>query len=295
MPFIVGSPRSGTTLLRFMLDSHPDLAIPPETWFVPAVKQLEGEGDALRERFFQTVATFPTDAPVWRDFGISGAAFHEALREIRPFSAPDGLRLFYRMYAARFEKPRWGDKTPGYSHHLPLVQDLLPEARFIHIVRDGRDAAVSLRERWFSPGREIEVQARHWRDNVTTARTGGAACRHFLEVRFEDLLQDPETVLRQICAFVELDFHPAMLRYPERVPERLEEHRARYKTDGTLLVSREERLRQQSHTRLAPDLEKIGVWKRELSEQEARRFEEIAGDLLAAYGYPRLPATGSSR
>ena len=286
MPFVVGSPRSGTTLLRFMLDSHPDLAIPPETWFLPVAQQLEGQGDTLRERFFEALVTFPS----WQEFGISDESFHEALREIQPFSVAEGLRLFYRMYAARFGKPRWGDKTPGYSHHLRLVQDLLPEARFIHIVRDGRDAAVSLRERWFSPGREIEIQARHWRDNVTAARTEGAACHHFLEVRFEDLLHGPEAVLRQICAFVELDFHPAMLRYPERVPERLEEHRARYKADGTLLVSREERLRQQAHTRLAPDLEKIGVWRRELSEEEARSFEEIAGDLLAAYGYPRLTA-----
>lgn len=284
---IVGSPRSGTTLLRFMLDSHPDLAIPPETWFLPAAKQLEGRGDALREQFFQTLIAFPPDAPLWPELGISEEAFAEALRGIRPFSVAEGLRLFYRMYAARFGKPRWGDKTPGYSHHLRAIQDLLPEARFIHLVRDGRDAAVSLRERWFSPGRDIEVQARHWRDNVTAARTEGAACRHFLEVRFENLLRDPETVLRRICAFVELDFHAGMLRYPERVPERLEEHRARYRVDGSLLVSREERLRQQAHTRLAPDLGKIGVWRRELSEEEARRFEEIAGDLLAAYGYRR--------
>ena len=287
MPILVGSPRSGTTLLRLMLDSHPEMAIPPETAFLPAAQDLEGQGDELRERFFERIVTFPASAPAWGDFGIRKEDFHARLQEIRPFSVAEGFRLFYRMYAARFGKPRWGEKTPLYCHHLPYLQNLFPEARFIHIVRDGRDAAVSLRERWFSPGFEIEVQARHWRDNVAAARRDGPACRHFLEVRFEDMVQDPEAVLRRICGFVELPYHPDMLRFPERAPERLEEHRTRYRPDGSVLVSHEERLRQQAHTRRPPDPAKIGLWRQALLAEEARRFEEIAGDLLDAYGYPR--------
>jgi hypothetical protein len=288
MPIIVGSPRSGTTLLRLMLDSHPEMAIPPETGFLPAAQKLEGKGDELRERFFEMIVTFPASAPAWGDFQIRKEAFHARLEEIRPFSIADGFRLFYRMYAARFGKARWGDKTPLYCQHLPYLQDLLPEARFIHLVRDGRDAAVSLRERWFSPGFEIETQAHHWRDNVEAARRDGPGCRHFLEVRFEDLVQAPEAVLRRICGFVDLDYHPDMLRFPERAPGRLEEHRTRYRPDGSVLVSHEERLRQQAHVQNPPDASKIGIWRQALSEEEARRFEEIAGDLLAAYGYPLL-------
>ncbi len=286
MPVVVGSPRSGTTLLRLILDSHPRLAIPPETWFLPAAQKLTGSGDALREEFFQMVVSYPASAPAWNDFQISADDFHARLRQIEPFSAADGFRLFYRMYAERFGKPRWGDKTPLYCRHLPYLQELLPEARFVHIVRDGRDAAVSLRERWFSPGFDIAIQAGHWRDNVAAAREGGAACRYFLEVRFEDLLREPEGTVRRICRFVELDYHPAMLQYPERAPSRLEEHRTRYRTDGSVLVSQEERLRQSAHTRQPPDLAKIGSWRQALSTEECRRFEEIAGHLLAAYGYP---------
>ncbi len=285
MPVVVGSPRSGTTLLRLMLDSHPDLAIPPETWFLPEAPKMKGTGDALREEFFQSVVTFPANAPAWNDFGLSAEAFHERLREIRPFAVAEGFRLFYRMYAERFGKPRWGDKTPGYSRHLRLIQEILPEARFIHIVRDGRDAAVSLRQRWFSPGWDIEIQAAHWRDNVAAAREQGAGCRHFLEVRFEDLLENPEAVLRRICDFVEIEFDLEMLSYPERAAGRLAEHGERRKADGSILVSLEERQRQQVHSRRPPDLDKVGVWKRELSEEEAHRFAEIAGDLLEAYGY----------
>ena len=286
MPIIVGSPRSGTTMLRLMLDSHPELAIPPETAFLTRAAALEGEGEELRERFFQMIVTFPASAPGWADFQIPAEDFHARLREIDPFSPAEGFRLFYRMYAARFGKPRWGDKTPLYCRHLPYLQELLPEARFVHIVRDGRDAAISLRERWFSPGRDIEVQASHWRGNVTAAREGGAVCRHFLEVRFEDLVRDAETELRRICRFLDLEPHPDMLRFFERAPSRLEEHQDRYRADGSVLVSREERLKQQAHTRRPPDLSKIGLWRQELSNEECRRFEEIAGDLLAAYGYP---------
>ena len=284
-PFIVGSPRSGTTLLRLMLDSHPDLAIPPETWFLPKLGDLAGRGEALREAFFREIVTSPAGATIWGDFQISAGDFHAGLAAIRPFTVAAGCRLFYRLYAARFGKPRWGDKTPMYAHHLRAIERVLPEARFVHLVRDGRDAATSLRERWFSPGHDIGVQAAFWRDNLLAARRQGAECRHFLEVRFEDLVEDSEAVLRRICDFIALDFRPEMLRYHERAPRRLEEHGARYAVDGRLLVSREERLRQQAHTRVPPDAAKIGAWRAALSPEEGRRFEEIAGDLLAAYGY----------
>jgi hypothetical protein len=285
MPFIVGSPRSGTTLLRLMLDAHPELAIPPETGFLTAAWELDGRGDALRERFFQAVTRFPMSAPAWNDFHLPAEEFRARLGEIRPFELAAGVRLFYRLYAARFGKPRWGDKTPLYAHHLRAIQTLLPEARFVHLVRDGRDAAVSLRGRWFSPGRDIALQAAFWRDHVRAARREGSACRHFLEVRFEDLLRDPGTVLSRICAFISLDYQPAMLRYPERASQRLEEHGARHTADGGLVVSREDRHRQQLHSRRDPDLAKIGVWKSELSAEEVRRFQDIAGDALADYGY----------
>src|ERR1700749_1142202 len=112
MPFIVGSPRSGTTLLRFMLDAHPELAIPPETGFLTLGPKLKGRGDKLRERFFQEVVNYPKSSPNWPDFEIPEGTFRAALAEINPFTVSDGYRAFYRLYAARFGKARWGDKTP---------------------------------------------------------------------------------------------------------------------------------------------------------------------------------------
>lgn len=292
MPIVVGSPRSGTTMLRLMLDSHPQLAIPPETAFLPLARELTGSGSELRERFFAAVVGFPASAPGWDDFQIPREQFRAGLQEIRPFSVAAGFRLFYRLYASRSGKTRWGDKTPLYCRQLLLIDELLPEAHFIHLVRDGRDAAVSLRERWFSPGAEIEIQAAHWRDNVAAARRDGPRCRHFLEVRFEDLVREPEAILRRICRFIALDYHPEMLRFAERAPQRLAEHRTRYRADGSVLVSHEERLRQQAQVRNPPDVARIGIWRQLLPAEEALRFEAIAGELLAHYGYPLLHGPG---
>lgn len=286
MPVVVGSPRSGTTLLRFMLDSHPEVAVPPETGFLSLASQLSGMGDDLRERFADLLTTFPPDAPGWSDFGIPADLFRRELARLQPFTVSDGLRLFYRLYAARFGKTRYGEKTPLYCHHLRAIQAVLPEARFIHLIRDGRDVAVSLRPRWFSPGHDIAVQARYWQENVQSARGQRADCRHYMEVRYEGLLRSTEGVLRRVCAFLDLDFHPDMLRYHERTPARLGEHGGRTRSDGSVVVSREERLRQQELTTRPPVLSRIGVWTSALTPDECRRFEEVAGDLLAELGYP---------
>jgi hypothetical protein len=197
----------------------------------------------------------------------------------------EGFRTFYRMYAARFGKRRFGDKTPMYGRHLKPIEELLPEARFIHLIRDGRDVAVSLREQWFSPGRDIEVQARYWRDHVLETRAQGAACRHYLEVRLEELVDNAEAVLRRICDFCELPFHPAMLNHHDRAATRLAEHAARVRTDGSVVVSHENRLRQQAASQKPPDPARIGIWQERLSQAECRQFEAIAGDLLAELGY----------
>jgi hypothetical protein len=286
MPIIVGSPRSGTTLLRFMLDSHPELAIPPETGFLIFPFEEAPDPEISRDLFFRAVTSYPSESPGWADFQISAEDFQRKLRELLPFSIAEGLRMFYRMYADRFHKPRWGDKTPLYCRHLPRIEALLPEARFIHLIRDGRDAAVSLRKQWFSPGHEIGIQAHYWRDNVITAREQGSACQHYMEVRYEDLVRDAPTQLRRICAFVNLDYHPDMLRYHERASRRLEEHTGRSRADGSVLVTRQARLQQQAQTKHPPDASRIGAWRSALPKEDCREFQIVAGDLLEELGYP---------
>lgn len=285
MPVIVGSPRSGTTLLRLMLDAHPELAIPPETGFLVLGSKFQGTGQSLRENFFRALTNYPEAMPVWPDFEIPEEAFRVALTEVNPFTIPDGFRAFYRLYAARFGKPRWGDKTPLYCLELNTIRQLLPEARFIHIIRDGRDAALSLRPMWFSPGWEMETQAAYWRNCVLTARRAGLNHPDYLEIRYEDLILRTEKTLRRICTHAGLSFDHGMVSYHTRSPERLREHKGRWRPDGSLFLSQEQRLSQQKRAAEPLDPDRVFAWKREMSAEERAKFQSVAGDLLKELGY----------
>ncbi len=284
MPIIVGSPRSGTTMLRLMLDAHSELAIPPETGFLTLSEKLTGKGDKLREKFFQAVVKF-SDPPSWPDFEIPEETFRAALAEIKPFNISDGFRTFYRLYATRRGKTRWGDKTPIYCRHLNAIRRVLPEAKFIHIIRDGRDAALSLRRMWFSPGKEIETQAAYWRDCVLAARRAGVGRDDYLEVRYEELILNTEETLKRVCAHSALTYQDAMLNYYKRAPQRLKEHKGRFRPDGTPFLTQEQRFQQQQRTTEPPDPACVFAWKRTMDTDERKRFQLVAGDLLKELGY----------
>ena len=285
MPIIVGAPRSGTTLLRLMLDAHSELAIPPETGFLPAVEKLSQRGDKLREKFFHAIVNYAEPLACWPDFDISPEEFKAALAEIEPFNVSDGCRAFYRLYAARHSKSRWGDKTPIYCHHLEEIRRLLPEARFIHIIRDGRDAALSLRRMWFSPGWEIETQASYWRDCVLAARRAGYRRDDYVEVRYEDLILKTRETLERICTHVDLTYEDEMLNYHKHAPERLKEHKGRSLPDGTTFLTQEQRFQQQQRTTTPPDPNCVFAWKQTMDAEERRKFAVVAGDLLRELGY----------
>ncbi len=285
MPVILGAPRSGTTLLRFMIDAHPDVAIPPETGFLVQGTQFIGTGDDLRQEFFETITAFPPGVAAWPDFGIPKETFRHIIKRIEPFSVSEGYRAFYRAYAERFGKPRWGDKTPMSCLHLDTIESVLPEAHFIHLIRDGRDVALSWRQTWFSPGNAMEVLAEEWARCVSTARAQGAHCQHYLEVRFEDLIRNPVTVLIKICGFLQLPYTAQMLEYHVGVPGRLTEHRARVAANGEILVSQATRLKQQVLTMQPPQRSRIQAWKHTMDPDERERFARLAGDLLNVLGY----------
>lgn len=285
MPFIVGSPRSGTTLLRFMLDSHPQLAIPPETGFFNSPLKFWWRGDKLRKKFFDSIVNYPRPISSWPDFEIPEEVFREALSTIDPFNVSDGYRTFYRLYAERFGKPRWGDKTPLYCFKLSSIRRLLPEARFVHIIRDGRDAALSLRKMWFSPGWDMKTQASYWQNCVRTARRDGLGRADYLEVRYEDLVLETRETLEQICAHISLSYDNSMLSYYTRTPARLSEHKGRVGPDGRSLLTQEQRIRQQQRTKEPPDPSCVYAWKETMPAGEQQEFRQVAGDLLQELGY----------
>lgn len=279
-PFVVGVARSGTTLLRLMLDAHPELAIPHETHFIPAALR---EPDLSREGFFRLLTEFPT----WEDLNTPAETFREALLRVEPFDISEGLRAFYRLYAGRRGKRRWGDKTPSYSRHIRKIHEALPEARFIHILRDGRDVAVSLRHLWFSPGTSMEALATQWCELIAEARQQGQGTPFYLEVRYEDLVKEPVRELRRICRFLDLPYLPEMMSYHQAARLRLEEVETRRAPDGRVIITKDERLHLHRFTSQPPQSSRIGRWRDELTPDQLAAYESIAGDLLDDLGYRR--------
>lgn len=281
VPFIVGVGRSGTTLLRLMLDAHPLLCIPPETGFVARAAALLTDEARARDRFFELVTTFPT----WPDFGLDTARFRQTLSQLEPFQVGDGVRAFYRSYAERHGKARYGDKSPTYTARLGIVQSVLPEARFIHVIRDGRDVALSHREVWFGKGNSVEEHIGKWRDLIRKARRLSRSCEHYLEVRYEDLVRNTVVEVQRICNFLQLAFAAQMLRYFEGASQRLDEVTTWKRADGTVWVSKEERLFQHRFTSYPPLESRVFRYKREMTDELRLRCEAIAGDLLEELGY----------
>ena len=123
-----------------MLDAHRELAVPPETWFLRTLVEDPRRFDSRRR-----LHAFVTGSPTWPDMRLDAEEYGQALRAIRPWSLAEGVRAFYGLCAARQGKPRAGDKTPDYLRYLDRIEALLPDARFVHVIRDGRDVAVSIR------------------------------------------------------------------------------------------------------------------------------------------------------
>lgn len=281
-PFIVGVPRSGTTLLRLQLDAHPDLAIPAETGFGPLAARFEGSTPTPGE-----LLDALTSLSTWEDLGVERERLAAAFAEIQRWSVGAGLRAYYRTYAATHGKERYGDKTPGHADYMDVLARTLPEARFIHIIRDGRDVAASLRGLPFAPGDGgIEAIARLWRDTLWRARRTGAKLAHYAEVRYERLVTEPEAVLRELCDFLDLPFDGALLRAHDRAGERLAEMRsAEVRPEGVVRLA--DGTEVFARTSRPPDPSRVGRWREALSEHEVSRFERFAGGALGDAGYSR--------
>ncbi|MQA75236.1 MAG: hypothetical protein GEU88_12975 [Solirubrobacterales bacterium] len=281
-PFVVGVGRSGTTLLRLMLDAHPRLAIPAETHFVPALierAKAGGEPDALLGEILS--------ARNWGDFGLDPETLRARIATLDGADPASVLRGFYRLYADARSKPRWGDKTPGYVKRMRIIGEALGEARFVHLIRDGRDVALSRRGRGMGAEKPIADVADRWRRRIEAARRSARRLRgRYLELRYEDLVADPEPVLRRVCELVELDYDPAMLRYHERAEQRLREMSGDLPAAGGRRGrSGEERMAAHALTSRPPAGDRVGGWRERMSATERAEFEAVAGGLLAELGY----------
>ena len=281
-PFVVGVGRSGTTLLRLMLDAHPELAIPPETGFAPDVIK------ACRDRRLSAddVLALLRDQRTWGDFDLDADELRGRLASVRRRDPGAVLREFYGLYAEGQGKPRWGDKTPAYVKRMPMIGRALPEARFVHVIRDGRDVSLSRARRAArqppSPARAAAI----WKTRIERARELAGHLDHYLEVRYEDLVTDTEPTLRRVAEHIDLPFDPVMLRYHERAPERLAEISRDLPAKGTKAErSGSERAAAHALAASPPTSERIATWREAMTSAEVAEFEALAGDLLAELGY----------
>ncbi len=259
-----------------MLDAHPDLAIPGESHFIVPM--------ALQRGWYERADGFAMDAfgsrlvedARFRLWHLPEALVLQALAEALPQSLADAIRMLYSTHAAFVGKRLYGDKTPGYVRHLLLLAELLPEARFLHVIRDGRDVALSLMETdWARPRATngIQTMAEFWRANVELGLRAGLSLPpgRYREISYERLIEDPESELRGICRFFELSYAPEMLRYERRYE--------------TLVRS----FRQPANHRsvaLAPT-RGLRDWRSQMCDEDLRRFDATAGELLARLGYDR--------
>lgn len=272
--FIVGAPRSGTTLLQYMLRSHPNLSLPTgeSHFFIPLYRNRARFGDLNRKEnvrrvleamYAQSAAFLNTDLHGIRfDIDRLSEAFHTEGRN----TIPAILSGLYEQNAAGEGKRRWGEKTPYYVLHMPLILEMFPGARFIHVIRDGRDVLLSLFGRQDDFGvYNSYYGAKYWEHYVATGQHWGKRLgpERYLEIRYEDLICDPEPTVHRILDFLGEPSDPAVIHFrksnePGKTP-----------------------LLQQA---LKPtNLEK---WRTALSRLQLWLFEGAAGTLLYVNGYP---------
>lgn len=275
--FVVGCPRSGTTLLRRLLNAHPRLCVPKaETHWIP---KFYSRGDGLDEEnkatpaFVDVLLAYPRFSKFQADRQTLLSFF-----DGRPCMDYAGFvsRLF-DWYGEQRGKTLVGDKTPGYARHIPLLHKLFPGARFIHLIRDGRDTVLSLMS-WDrlekTAGRlasfdedPVTTTALFWEWLVRLGRETGSRLPpgQYLEVSYERLVDDTGPACRRMCDFLGIAFEPGMLDY----------HRGRQKPGSGLSAKKA----------WLPPTGKLRDWRKQMSDTDLLRFEAACSPLLTELGY----------
>lgn len=268
--FVICTQRSGSTLLRLMLNCHSRLCVPFESAFITKIYyRLHEFGDlSQRDNLEKLIYEIGSDR-----FVIKGNLLPDPQKILAkaPQTYGQVIAAMFSHLAQRNGKVRWGDKTPAYVTEMDILWNLFPNAKFVHLVRDGRDVALSLRGISWGTG-HLPRSAESWQRKTELVHKMGAMIPgNFLEIRYEDLVLDAEKTLREICIFLGEAFEPQMLRYHENAREQIPEQSLQWHHNST--------------AELNP--EKVFEWKRIMSKNDRIIFESIAGDSLELFGYER--------
>jgi hypothetical protein len=273
--FFVGCPRSGTTLLRRIGDAHPDLAIVHQTrWIARTFEERRrltkggfvtpGLIDRMRDP--RRLRRLKMDEADLENIFPNGAAVH--------FSS--FVTALFDLYGERRGKPLAGDKSPGYVRYLPLLHELWPKARFVHIIRDGRDVCLSVLDWGKGPTRlstfrddPVTTTAVWWEWYVRLGLEGATRIEAGLchELRYECLVADPERECLRLCEFLKIGYDGRMLRF----------HEGRTQSKPGLSTK----------ASWLPVTSGLRDWRTAMEPDDVVRFDSAAGDLLEELGYPR--------
>jgi hypothetical protein len=273
--FIIGAPRSGTTWLQAMLGSHPRVCTTVELtlfdkYTAPWIETWRRESRNIEEGRWHQGLPFVWDEAEF--YYLLGDFVKRVYRRVLDFK-PDATHVL--------------DKHPGYSLYVDDIHRILPEARFIHVLRDGRDVAVSMiaarRRAGFGPG-TIPDAARLWKQSVLGAKHAGQYEGRYLEVRYEQMLADGEDILSQVLDFCGLSSSAQEVAaiWEEHQFDRMKQKR---QTGDPRVQSTK------AHYRKG----KAGSWREELSATQRCVFHQVTGDLLEELGYAEEKWWAASR
>lgn len=277
--FIIGSPRSGTTLLRLMLNNHQNMIVPPEcgfaVWFYEKYHSL-GFSESVIDAFVQDVST----ARKIETWNLDYAKLREYIITSGASSYSQAVSTVYEFYGHSSKKKfnRWGDKNNFYLRHIKTLCALYPSAQFIHIIRDGRDIACSYKAlrksklvSKYAPDLPVDINeiAREWAENIQQIRESfeELSPAQVFEVRYEDVVSQPTQELHRICRYLGESYDPAMELYYINNQEPVEF------------------LQWKAKTLEKPTDSEVGKYRRELTGAEIEEFERISSRILKVYNY----------
>jgi hypothetical protein len=263
--FITGVQRSGTTLLSFLLSNHPDLYMDSYSIAYRLIHCLKTTYQYAQAENLGVSDNTILKRLIQHDYKGRLASLL-AIENIEQYDSTQHLiRSSIQQKLRQDKKLCWGDKSPGLQHYLPELLMLVPDAKILHIVRDGRATASSLNRR---AHKNIRLSAQAWVDGNLLALQHQQLLgkERFKIVRYEDILEKPEESMRAICTFLELDFHPAVLDPSQ--------HQS---TSGDNAYVQEE---------LNPAT--INTYQQHLSQRQIKAIEQIQGPLLQKMGYQLL-------
>lgn len=269
--FIVGTPRSGTTLLANMLASHSRMACGPETHFFSYLAKSSEDIFLSDNKWPEKAVRFISSLTIGGNkvcelFGISIGEIEAFLKDRKP-SVSAMLESLTQLYSNRLGKVRWIEKTPRHLLHLPAIRQWYQHARIIRIVRDPRDVALSMQKvPWAS--HSLIANVYRWVDDDHKSFGFFKKDQNSIIIRYEDLIFNTKLQLERICEFIGEKFESGM-ENPQEVAHGL--------------IAKGEWWKKQVAEPI--DKSRVGIWKREMSDEYARAASCIAYEGLIKYGY----------